>query len=453
MNVNIKLHPKQIEALSVLQRKEIDYLLYGGARGGGKSHLSRAYLILRALKYPGSSHLIVRRSFPELHRTHVLRFLQDYGSILTHQERFHRFTLLNGSVLEYGYAENILDCDKWQGSEFATIVVDEAQFMELKILEYFKTINRTTIPGLACKQLWTANPGGRSHTELRRLFIDRRFTEREKPESYGFVKALVKDNPSLDKAYEEQLASLPEHLRKAYLDGDWDALLGSFFSFHPQIYEEPFDLSDTQCREGLYASLDYGVAHWTSFNMLYLDKVGRIHQIFHYMNRDLTADQNAEEIADRIKTFPRTKGAWPIKIFADSSMWGEQRLTKGEYWRPIDEFMKAMDQKIQWVPATKEKIWSSQILKGMLDPKEGLPTYVVWREYSPMWAEMMAQAEIDTTRPETYVKAPGDDVADSTRYGAAGLYSIYHESERANELRKKAMHAQSTKPKRNWYAM
>lgn len=452
MDLELALWPKQVEAIREISRPGIERLLYGGARGGGKSHLARAYLLWRAAKYPKSNHLIVRRSFPELFRTHTLRFQQDYGKFLTHQERFHRFTLGNGSVIEYGYAENIRDCDKWQGSEFATIVVDEAQFMELEILNYFRTINRTTIPDLECKQLWTANPGGRSHVELKRLYIDRRFEDSEDPDAHAYVRALVSDNPSLGEDYVDQLKQLPEHLRRAYLEGDWDALLGSFFSFHPDVYEEPYDLTDTQCREGLYASLDYGVAHYTSFGLLYLDDTGRTHRLFHYLANETTADENASEIADRIATFPHTKGAWPLQCFADASMWGEQRLTKNEYWRPIDAFMKAMP-KVRFTPATREKIWSSQILKGMLDPNEGEPTYVVWRPYNQDWAEWMAQAEIDRNRPETYLKAAGDDVADETRYGAAGCYSLHNEAERADKARARARATMQSRRHTDWYSM
>jgi len=449
----IELWPKQYEAYEAIEQTGIEILLYGGARGGGKSHLSRSYLMQRAWNYPGSSHLIVRRSFPELHRTHVLRFLQDYGSLLTHQERFHRFTLSNGSTIEYGYAESVADCNHWQGSEFATVVVDEAQFMEIQILEYMRTINRTTM-NLACKQLWTANPGGRSHTELRRLFIDRRFKDNENGDGYGFVKALVKDNPSLDESYTKQLEQLPEHLRKAYLEGDWDALLGSFFSFHPNIYETPYQLTETQCRTGLYASLDHGVAHHTSFNFLFLDETGRVHQLFHYLNSGLTAEENAKEILDRVKTFPHTKGAYPLQVFADASMWTEVKLTSN-YVSPIDIYKSVFPASVQFVPATKEKIWSSQILRGMMDPKEGEPKWVVWRDYCPAWAEWMAQAETDISRPETYMKAPGDDVADSTRYGAAGLYSLHHDTTRADDAKQRAREAMAkrTAHAKDWYSM
>lgn len=453
MDIKIDLHPRQVQALNELKRQEIKVEFFGGARGGGKSFLSRAYAILRALKYPRSNHLILRRSFPELFRTHTLGLQREYPEILTHQERFHRFTLPNQSVIEYGFAECEADLSKWQGSEFSTIIVDEVQFMDRVIIDYLPTILRTTIPGLPVKMLWTGNPGGRMHSELKRMFIDRKFKQNENPAEYTFVKSLVADNPSLPASYTEQLKSLPEHLRKAYLEGSWDSLMGSFFSLHPHVLEEPSDLTEDDCRKRLYGSLDYGVSHATSFGLHYMDLKGCIHRLFSYLASEVTADQNAIEIADRIKTFTHTRGAQPLKVFADASMWSESRLTQSTYWSPIETFMKHMDKAIQWVPATRDKQWSCQILKGMLDPKEGEPMYVVWRPYNQSWVEEMARVEIDMNRPEVYTKAPGDDVADETRYGAAAMYSLHNDASRAQSLRTEARQRSMGQPKKDWYSM
>lgn len=452
--LNIALHRKQLDALEVLSKPEVKVLGYGGARGGGKSHLVRAYCVIRALKYPKSKHLIVRRTYPELFRTHVLRLQQDYGQILSHQERFHRFTLENGSCVEYGFCESDKDLNRWQGSEYETVCIDEAQFFPWSQIDYFKTVSRTTIPGLRCKRLVTFNPGGLSHSALKQRFIQRQFPSNEDPQDYDFVKSLVQDNPSLATDYIKQLEQLPEQLRKAYLLGDFDALIGSFFSINPNVFEDPFEISDPDLHSRLYGSLDYGVAHGTSFAMLYLDPKGRVHRLWHYLNSELTADANASEIRDRMNTFPHTKGMPPVKVFADSSMWGEQRISANTYFQAIDVFKKSLPQSIEWVPATKEKIWSSQILRGMLDPPAGqAPTYCVWRPYNPIWLESMNTVEIDTARPETYVKAEGDDVADETRYGAAGLFSEYHQGVLADDLKRKASLAIANRPKTDWYTL
>lgn len=54
----------------------------------------------------------------------------------------------------------------------------------------------------------TANPGGVSHAEHKRLFIDKRYKESEKPEYYDFIKALVTDNKALMQSDENYIRTL-----------------------------------------------------------------------------------------------------------------------------------------------------------------------------------------------------------------------------------------------------
>jgi phage terminase large subunit len=42
------------------------YVCYGGARGGGKSHVMRIMAIYGAIQYPGIKILMIRRQYPEL---------------------------------------------------------------------------------------------------------------------------------------------------------------------------------------------------------------------------------------------------------------------------------------------------------------------------------------------------------------------------------------------------
>ena len=47
------------------------YVAYGGARGGGKSHIARWYAVLLALKFAGIKILIMRKTYPELTKNHI----------------------------------------------------------------------------------------------------------------------------------------------------------------------------------------------------------------------------------------------------------------------------------------------------------------------------------------------------------------------------------------------
>ena len=45
-----------------------------------------------------------------------------------------------------------------------------------------------------------------------------------------FVKSLPTDNPHNAQQYLDDLSRLPEKLRKAYWDGNWDVFEGQFFT-------------------------------------------------------------------------------------------------------------------------------------------------------------------------------------------------------------------------------
>ena len=60
-----KLQPKQIQFMESTSR----YTAYGGARGGGKTHVLLRKAVFGALNYPGIKILIMRRTYPELEKT------------------------------------------------------------------------------------------------------------------------------------------------------------------------------------------------------------------------------------------------------------------------------------------------------------------------------------------------------------------------------------------------
>jgi hypothetical protein len=51
------------------------------------------------------------------------------------------------------------------------------------------------------------------------------------PGDYDFIRARLDDNPiyANDLEYRRTLEALPEHLRRAFLDGDWNVFAGQYF--------------------------------------------------------------------------------------------------------------------------------------------------------------------------------------------------------------------------------
>ena len=81
------------------------------------------------------------------------------------------------------------------------------------------------------------NPGNIGHAWVKSLWIDKQPAPGMEnpaeydPADYDFIPARVTDNPIYagDEHYLKTLRSLPSHLRRAFLDGDWDVFAGQYF--------------------------------------------------------------------------------------------------------------------------------------------------------------------------------------------------------------------------------
>lgn len=242
MELRITLQPKQRKALDTAEVTPVTF--YGGAKGGGKSHLVRAREVIRRMKHPKSKGLIVRRTFPELLSNHIRKFFTEYPETVKWYNKAEKAIYWpNGSITEFSYLKNVDDVYTYQGREYEDISVDEVTQHEEEVFKVLRSSNRTTLPGIAPTMLLTGNPGGRGHGWVKRIFIDRKFKDNERPEDFAFVSARVEDNAALmdnDPAYLQRLNDLPEHLRRAYKDGDWDIFAGQVFDWRERLDGKPY---------------------------------------------------------------------------------------------------------------------------------------------------------------------------------------------------------------------
>lgn len=255
-----ELYPKQIEFCKATNK----YICYGGARGGGKSHVSRIKMILLALNYPGIQILLLRRTLKELRENHVLQLQKLLKNIATYKDNTKEFIFPNGSRIVLGYCDNEKDVLQFQGQAYEIIVLEEAtHFTEFQ----FQTLTESNrMSGnmntkFNPRMYFTCNPGGVGHQWVKRLFIDKNYINEENPDDYKFIPAQVFENKYImenDPTYIKTLENLPEDRKKAMLYGNWDVYDGQFFpEFDRNVHViEPFIIPDTWNK---YIALDYGL--------------------------------------------------------------------------------------------------------------------------------------------------------------------------------------------------
>lgn len=299
--LDLKLNERQIEFFG----SHAKYILYGGAKGGGKSWSIRWKQIHRRLKYPGSRGLTLRRTHPELLRTHIERIQLEipkaWGCVYNESKK--TLTFPNGSVQEFGSCQYERDVQNYQGAEYDDIGIDEAtQFTEYQF-DVLRTNIRTTRMDLKTQIYLGANPGGVGHGWVKRRFI----TPITPDSDYAFVAAKVYDNPVLMTAspeYVQQLESLPEKLRRAFLEGDWSIFEGQVFGEWREDHHVTgqFDWPLANCKKLICFDWGYnapGCAIWLAVTPE--NKYGVRHV---YAYRELYQNgKSPEEWAQDLKTF------------------------------------------------------------------------------------------------------------------------------------------------------
>lgn len=122
------LNPKQAE----FWKSKARYTCFGGARGGGKSHVLRLKAVYGCLTNPGMKVLIVRRQYDDLLQNHIeplKTFLPQ--EVAEYNNATHIMYFANGSTIKFGHYNYDSSADKYQGQEYDWIMIDEAtQFLE-----------------------------------------------------------------------------------------------------------------------------------------------------------------------------------------------------------------------------------------------------------------------------------------------------------------------------------
>jgi hypothetical protein len=223
---------RQLEAAGYWIDDQVEQILYGGAKGGGKSFLGASLIFGDALIYPETHYFIARKELndlrkftaPTVHeviRSFGIRF-EDY---LSFNGQDNVFTLYNGSkVFLIACKENPSDpmFERFGSMQMTRGWEEEAgEIAEAAHRNLWLSVGRWKNEeyGLKKKLLITANP---KKGWMKREFVDPA-QEQRLPKSLRYVQAFATDNPYLPKDYIESLRSERDTVRRQRLwEGRWD---------------------------------------------------------------------------------------------------------------------------------------------------------------------------------------------------------------------------------------
>lgn len=427
--LRIALQPKQRKLFETVE--EIPITFYGGAKGGGKSKGLQLLMLLRRFKYPKSTGAIFRKTYPELEANHIRPLFQAFPQLRQYYHESKKIlTLPNGSELQFCHCKNEADISLYQGREFHDLAIDEAgQWTE----SMFRTLlgsNRSAKQDIKVRCILTGNPGGIGHGWLKRIFIERRFNERERPEDYAFIQALVDDNAALidnDPDYVRRLESEPnEMLRRAYRFGDWDIFAGQFFQeISKEVhFIEPFAIPKHWNRFGAY---DYGYNHPAVFGWFASDEDGNT-----FLYRELVLTQTRVDLfAKKLNEYDDTSLLYPI--VAGHDCWTQRAVLRDDALPPTI--------------AEQFQTHGINLKRAVIDRIQGaahLRDYLAWQKRPnnkprlyifntcPVAFDTLARMIHDPDRVEDVLKVDaaegdpmsGDDAYDMIRYGLMSRPSI-----------------------------
>lgn len=247
--LDLHLHPKQGEALNT----DATEVLYGGAAGGGKSHLMRVASVIWCTAIPGLQVYIFRRIRDDLVKNHV-EGPKGFRAMLAGWEACgfckiveDEIRFWNGSKIYLCHCKDAKDVYKYQGAEIHVLLIDELTHFTEPMYRFLRS--RVRMVGIKLPEqyrgkfpriLCGSNPGNIGHLWVKTTFVTSAIPMKvhETPANDGgmkrqFIPALLEDNPSMaedDPTYEGKLSGIgSDALVKAMRHGDWDVIEGAFF--------------------------------------------------------------------------------------------------------------------------------------------------------------------------------------------------------------------------------
>lgn len=315
----------------------VDELLFGGARGGGKSDFllgDFAQDVPRGASWRG---IIFRKSHPELEEL-IVRAKEIFFPMGANYKVSEKvFVFPTGATLKMRHLEMEQDADLYQGHQYTWIGWDElGNWPNLNAYKKLKACLRSAKENIPNKRIRaSANPGGVGHHAVKNYFIDPAPRGMELIKSVDedgtittrmFIPSRVYDNVILlthDKGYISRLREIgsPE-LVKAWLEGDWNVITGAYFPEFSTIKHvlEPFAIPP----------------HWLRFRSCDWGSTSPFAVLWHAVSDGYTTDNGVYLPAGAIITYREWYGCIPGKV-NEGIKWPATRVGVGITQREQNE--------------------------------------------------------------------------------------------------------------------
>ncbi|RLC88240.1 MAG: hypothetical protein DRJ03_03585 [Chloroflexi bacterium] len=246
MKFNFELTERQSLALEYLLDAVTRYILYGGAKGGGKSYLLCLWVFmwckmlcklfgLKPREHPIPLGFIGRKQATDFKKTTLETWKKIIPPTAYEIKKQDSEIILFGGRCKifYGGLDSSETINKFNSAELAFFALDQAEEVSREEVGVLRGSLRLTYKGIkpAYKELYTANP---ADCWLKSDWVD---VEQAK---YAYIPALPTDNPHLPEDY---IATLQEAfkyndvLQRAYIHGDWTGLKDNNTLINPEMIE------------------------------------------------------------------------------------------------------------------------------------------------------------------------------------------------------------------------
>ena len=399
------------------------------------SWLARASAFLVAHRYPGIVICIIRETESELVNNFIdkcpLEYPPDiFGYSIKRKDRIIMFD--NGSKIIFQPLRNEQDAKKIQGIEYQYIIIDEANNFPITMIDAIKgslrsAMNNDFVPTL----LMTGNPGGLNDMYFKSRYINPNYSmwtpeELKYQHLYVYVKSMTSDNPYIDEAYYQNLGSLDEKRRRAWLEGDWDVFVGQFFT---SFSMEKHVVDDFEIPQDwrIVAGLDLGFSkdHPTMCYWLAQDPVTLRIYVCHEYEAYSSIQRYVYDIAYINKTKFRN-----VLIYADKTMWNKNMLRQESDESPAMYFVR---EGLPLVAANNDRVNGWRMFKQWLHyENDQVPLLQFFRSCNKAITTLplLKHATRMGSHTEDCDSRGPDDAADAIRYALVTGFEYPSETER-----------------------